>query len=122
MELIRPGTHIAFIGKKKYMVRAFGGENEFLIRVEKASEDLEALSKKIQDSLQEQFKGKPAEIRRVVGVGPKVGKDLKERALWAVGLSFLAILVYVAWRFKQVSYGLGGIVALVHDVIITYRV
>jgi preprotein translocase subunit SecF len=26
----------------------------------------------------------------------------------------------VAWRFKQVSYGLGGIVALVHDVIVTY--
>ena len=53
-------------------------------------------------------------------VGPKVGKDLKEKALLAVGLSFLAILIYVAWRFKQVSYGLGGIVALFHDVIVTY--
>jgi preprotein translocase subunit SecF len=181
MELIRPGTHIDFIGKKKYtlwisaivlaiclgsvflfgglkygvdfaggiliqikfskpvdisevrnamdamgskeaMVQAFGGENEFLIRVEKASEDLEALSKRIQESLQEQFKGKSAEIRRVEVVGPKVGKDLKERALWAVGLSFLAILIYVGWRFKQVSYGLGGIVALVHDVIVIYGV
>ena len=181
MELIRPGTHIDFIGKKKYtfwisaivlliclgsvflfgglkygvdfaggiliqikfskpvdisevrnamdamgskeaMVQAFGGENEFLIRVEKASEDLEALSKKIQDSLQEQFKDKSAEIRRVEVVGPKVGKDLKEKALLAVGLSFLAILIYVAWRFKQVSYGLGGIVALLHDVVIIYGV
>ncbi len=179
MELIRPNTHIDFIGKKKYtlwisaivllislgsvflfgglkygvdfaggiliqvkfskpvdisevrsamdtmgskeaMVQAFGGENEYLIRVEKASEDLEALAKKIQVSLQEQFKGKPLEIRRVEVVGPKVGKDLKEKALLAVGLSFLAILIYVAWRFKQVSYGLGGIVALFHDVIVTY--
>ncbi len=108
------------IGSKEAMVQAFGGENEYLIRVEKASGDLEALSKKIQVSLQEQFKGKPLEIRRVEVVGPKVGKDLKEKALLAVGLSFLAILVYVAWRFKQVSYGLGGIVALFHDVIITY--
>jgi preprotein translocase subunit SecF len=179
MELIRPNTHIDFIGKKKYtlwisaivllislgsmflfgglkygvdfaggiliqvkfskpvdisevrnamdtvgskeaMVQAFGGENEYLIRVEKASGDLEALSKKIQVSLQEQFKGKPLEIRRVEVVGPKVGKDLKEKALLAVGLSFLAILIYVAWRFKQVSYGLGGIVALFHDVIVAY--
>ncbi len=179
MELIRPNTHIDFIGKKKYtlwisaivllislgsvflfgglkygvdfaggiliqvkfskpvdisevrsamdtmgskeaMVQAFGGENEYLIRVEKASEDLEALAKKIQVSLQEQFKGKPLEIRRVEVVGPKVGKDLKEKALLAVGLSFLAILIYVAWRFKQVSYGLGGIVALFHDVVVTY--
>jgi len=179
MELIRPGTHFDFIGKKKFtlwistiailislgsvflfgglkygvdfsggiliqikfskpvnisevrnamdamgskeaMVQAFGGENEYIIRLEKASEDLEALSKKIQVSLQEQFKDKSAEIRRVEVVGPKVGKDLKEKALWAVGLSFIAILIYVGWRFKQVSYGLGGIVALVHDVIVTY--
>jgi len=108
------------IGSKEAMVQAFGGENEYLIRVEKASEDLEALSKKIQVSLQEYFKGKPLEIRRVEVVGPKVGKDLKEKALLAVGLSLLAILIYVAWRFKQVSYGLGGIVALFHDVIVTY--
>jgi preprotein translocase subunit SecF len=108
------------MGSKEAMVQAFGGENEYLIRVEKASEDLEALSKKIQISLQEYFKGKPLEIRRVEVVGPKVGKDLKEKALLAVGLSLLAILIYVAWRFKQVSYGLGGIVALFHDVIVTY--
>jgi preprotein translocase subunit SecF len=108
------------MGSKEAMVQAFGGENEYLVRVEKASEDLEALSKKIQASLQEQFKGKPLEIRRVEVVGPKVGKDLKEKALLAVGLSLLAILIYVAWRFKQVSYGLGGIVALFHDVIVTY--
>jgi preprotein translocase subunit SecF len=35
-------------------------------------------------------------------------------------LSFLAILVYVAFRFRQFSYGLGGIVALIHDIIITF--
>jgi preprotein translocase subunit SecF len=108
------------MGSKEAMVQAFGGENEYLIRVEKASGDLEVLSRKIQVSLQEQFKGKPLEIRRVEVVGPKVGKDLKEKAMLAVGLSFLAILIYVAWRFKQVSYGLGGIVALFHDVIVTY--
>lgn len=108
------------MGSKDAMVQKFGGENEFLIRVEKTGEDLEEMSKKIQTSLQEQFKGKTLEIRRVEVVGPKVGKDLKTKAIWAVGLSFAAILVFVAWRFKQVSFGLGGIAALVHDIIITY--
>ena len=108
------------MGSKDAMVQKFGGENEFLIRVEKTGEDLEGMSKKIQASLQEQFKGKTLEIRRVEAVGPKVGKDLKTKALWAVGLSFAAILIFVAWRFKQVSYGLGGIAALVHDIIVTY--
>jgi len=110
------------MGSKEAMVQAFGGENEFLIRVEKTSEDLEAVSRRIQASLQEQFKGKALEIRRAEVVGPKVGKDLKTKALWAVGLSFLAILIYVAWRFREVAYGLGGIVALIHDVIVTYGV
>jgi preprotein translocase subunit SecF len=108
------------MGSKDAMVQNFGGENEFLIRVEKTEEDLEGISKKIQTSLQEQFKGKTPEIRRVEVVGPKVGKDLKRKAIWAVGLSFAAILIFVAWRFKQVSFGLGGIAALVHDIIITY--
>jgi preprotein translocase subunit SecF len=108
------------MGSKEANVQNFGGENEFLIRVEKTTEDLEEVSKKIQASLQERFKDNPFEIRRVEAVGPKVGKDLKEKALWAVGLSLVAILIYVAWRFKQVGYGLGGIIALFHDVIVTY--
>ncbi len=108
------------MGSKDAMVQKFGGENEFLIRVEKSAEDLEGISKNIQASLQERFKDKTLEIRRVEVVGPKVGKDLKRKAIWAVGLSFAAILVFVAWRFKQVSFGLGGIAALVHDIIITY--
>ena len=107
-------------GSNEVLVQAFGGENEFLIRVEKTTEDLEAVSKTIQASLQEQFKGKELEIRRVEVVGPKVGKDLKTKALWAVGLSALGILIYVAWRFREIAFGLGGIVALFHDVIVVY--
>jgi preprotein translocase subunit SecF len=108
------------MGSKEAMVQAFGGENEFLIRVEKSSEDLEAMSKTIQASLQQQFKDKPLEIRRAEVVGPKVGKDLKKKALWAVGLSLVAILIYVAFRFHEISYGLGGIISLFHDVIVVY--
>jgi preprotein translocase subunit SecF len=115
---VRNGLEAA--GSKDAMVQKFGGENEFLIRIEKSSEDLEALSKKIQTSLQEQFKDKPLEIRRAEVVGPKVGKDLKTKALWAVALSFAGILIYVAFRFHTFSYGFGGIIALVHDIIVTY--
>jgi preprotein translocase subunit SecF len=113
-------TAMEAMGSKDAMVQNFGGENEFLIRVEKTDEDLEGVSRKIQTSLQEQFKDKTPEIRRVEVVGPKVGKDLKRKAIWALGLSFAAILIFVAWRFKQIAFGLGGITALVHDIIITY--
>jgi preprotein translocase subunit SecF len=108
------------LGSKDANVQKFGGESEFLIRIEKTPEDLEAFSRKIQTSLQEKFKDNKPEVRRAEVVGPKVGKDLKHKALLAVLLSFAAILVYVAFRFHTISYGLGGIVALVHDVIVTY--
>jgi preprotein translocase subunit SecF len=108
------------IGLKDAVVQKFGGENEFLIRVEKATSDLEAMSKSIQTSLQGRFTNNPLEIRRVEVVGPKVGKDLKTKAMWAVGLAFVAILIYVAVRFHEFAYGLGGIVALFHDVVVTF--
>jgi preprotein translocase subunit SecF len=108
------------IGLKDAVVQKFGGENEFLIRVEKTAGDLEAMSKSIQTSLQGRFTNNPVEIRRVELVGPKVGKDLKTKAMWAVGLAFVAILIYVAFRFHEFAYGLGGIVALFHDVVVTY--
>ncbi len=110
------------IGLKDAVVQKFGGENEFLIRVEKATDDLEAMSKSIQTSLQSRFTDNPLEIRKVEVVGPKVGKDLKMKAIWAVGLAFVAILIYVAFRFHEFSYGLGGIASLFHDVVVTFGV
>jgi preprotein translocase subunit SecF len=108
------------MGYKDANVQNFGGESEFLVELRKTSGNLEEISKSMQPSLQERFKDKGLEIRRLEVVGPRVGKDLKTKATWAVGLTFLGILIYVASRFHQFAYGLGGIVALLHDVIVTY--
>jgi preprotein translocase subunit SecF len=108
------------IGLKDAIVQKFGGENEFLIRVEKATGDLEGMSKSIQTSLRGQFSNNPVEIRSLEVVGPKVGRDLKEKALLAIGLAFLGILIYVAFRFHEFAFGLGGIVALFHDIVVTF--
>lgn len=51
-------------------------------------------------------------------VGAIVGSDLRNRAVLAVGLSFLGMLVYIGFRFKPI-YGVGAIVALFHDILIT---
>jgi len=107
-------------GSKEAVVQNFGGVNEFLIRVEKSSEDLEAVSRKIQAALQERFKDRALEILRAEVVGPMVGRDLKQKAVWAVALSLLGIMVYIAFRFHKISYGLGGVVSLFHDIIVTY--
>jgi SecD/SecF fusion protein len=49
---------------------------------------------------------------------PLVGDQMKGRALWAMLIAIAAILAYIAARF-EFRYGLGAIIALVHDVVIT---
>ena len=51
-------------------------------------------------------------------VGPSVGKDLEWAALWSILASILILLAYISFRF-QFQFGVGAIVALIHDVLIT---
>lgn len=52
-------------------------------------------------------------------VGAVVGGELLRQGLWAVALAMVAIMIYVAFRFGEFSYGLGALVALAHDVLMT---
>jgi len=60
----------------------------------------------------------PFTVKGVESVGAVVGSDLRRRAILAVGLSFLGMLVYVGFRFKPI-YGVGAVVALFHDLAVT---
>ncbi|WP_298064498.1 protein translocase subunit SecDF [uncultured Rikenella sp.] len=52
-------------------------------------------------------------------VGPSIAHDIKVNSVIAVIFSLLAIGVYIALRFKNWQYGMGGIVSLFHDAILT---
>ena len=51
-------------------------------------------------------------------VGPAVGEDLRSKGVWATVLSLIFILAYLALRF-QFSFGVGAVVATIHDLLIT---
>ena len=51
-------------------------------------------------------------------VGPTVGRELTSKGLWATALSLAGILFYLAFRF-QFSFGVGAVVATIHDLLIT---
>ncbi|MBI2415770.1 MAG: protein translocase subunit SecF [Candidatus Kerfeldbacteria bacterium] len=63
-------------------------------------------------------------------VGPTVGEELQQKAIQAIVLVILAIVIYITWAFRSVAkgpvpswaYGLSTIIALAHDVIITVGV
>ena len=68
--------------------------------------------------LQEKFPQAEFKAASVDEVGSMVGADLKKSGTLAVLFSLIAILVYVGFRF-QFGFGLGALVALAHDALIS---
>lgn len=96
-------------------ITEFGSADEVVIRITGSSSnlanDIGDEMHKILDST-----GK-FEVRRVDIVGPKVGGELREKGLMALGLSLLVILAYVSFRFEW-RFAVASILALAHDVTI----
>jgi SecD/SecF fusion protein len=69
--------------------------------------------------LQEQYPQAQFKVLSTERVGAIVGKELLNQALWAVAASLVAIMIYIALRFGELSYGLGALVSLIHDVLMT---
>jgi preprotein translocase subunit SecF len=57
----------------------------------------------------------PFTLLSAENVGPQVGKDLREKGTWAILFSWAAMLLYIAFRFRSVSFGSAAVVALIHD-------
>jgi preprotein translocase subunit SecF len=108
------------MGLDNNVIQRFGyrDNNEFLIKTERSSSELEGLSDKITEALGATYGKENVDILRVEVVGPKVGKDLRQKGLLAMLYAVIGILIYVTWRF-ELRYAVGAIVALIHDVIIT---
>ena len=102
------------------VIQDFGqeGSNEFLVRMEKTSVEIGALSEQIRTSLSQRFGERGFEIRRIESVGPKVGEELRQKGTWAVVAATVMMGVYIWIRF-DLRFGLGAVVALIHDVLVT---
>ena len=69
--------------------------------------------------LKEQLADNPFEIMRIEKVGPIVGKALRKRAVYAILFALSGILVFVGFRFHHFDFATAGVIALLHDVVIT---
>jgi len=89
------------IGLEKSIIQEFGEENksEVLIRIRETNIEQKGLSDDVQKALSDKF-GESVDIRRFEKVGPKVGKDLRQKALFAIFFSLLFIAIYISGRFE----------------------
>jgi len=102
---------LAAIDLGKSSVQGFGeqSENEYLIRTDRSVMTSGGFALKIQQAL-ESSTGKGVTVRRVEMVGPQVGKDLREKALFAMFYSLLFIAIYISGRF-ELKWLLSGVIA-----------
>ena len=92
-------------------VQSFGeeGENEVLIRTDASMSVTRGFAPRLAEAMKTAT-GAEAEIRRVEMVGPQVGKDLREKALFAMFYALLFITIYISGRF-ELKWMLSGIMA-----------
>lgn len=102
---------LAAIDLGKSSVQGFGeqSENEYLIRTDRSVMTSGGFSLTVQQAL-ESSTGKSVSVRRVEMVGPQVGKDLREKALFAMFYSLLFIAIYISGRF-ELKWLLSGVIA-----------
>ncbi|MES0446679.1 MAG: protein translocase subunit SecF [Desulfobacterales bacterium] len=102
---------LSTIDLKRSSVQQFGDlkENEYLIRTDKSDMTTQGFSVKIEKALKSAT-GNDVEIRRVEMVGPQVGKDLREKALFAMFYALLFISIYISGRF-ELKWMISGIMA-----------
>lgn len=89
------------------------GDNDFLIRLEPIDPEVR---QKIVDDAGQKLGG--AELLEADTIGPVIGSELRTQAIWAILLADGLILLYLSFRFEFI-YALAGVLALLHDAIIT---
>jgi preprotein translocase subunit SecF len=100
-------------------IKTYGtSDNALIIRTTEQGQG-STLINRIVGSLQQGMPTNPSTLLGSSEIFPKIGKELRQNALYAIVWSFVAILLYIAIRFKFV-YGLGAVIAIVHDVFTTF--
>jgi preprotein translocase subunit SecF len=101
-------------------VQISGSSREVTIRLAPTSETGDVVRARIEQALRTIDSG--ATIQQLEVVGPQVGAELQESAIWALSFTLLLISVYIAFRFHTWRLSAGAILAVLHDPILVLGV
>lgn len=92
------------------------GDQTFAVREKGTEENVGEVQARIEKALD--TLNTPYVVQQTNFVGPSVGQDMTERAAWAIILSLVFIIIYVAFRFNNILWGTSGVIALFHDLFV----
>ena len=97
------------------IVQYYGSQREVIIKLQESSSyDQNNINTFISDVLNNYN----YTIQKLDFVGSQIGSELRTKGEWAMLVALISILVYIGFRFEFL-YGIGAILALIHDVLIT---
>jgi preprotein translocase subunit SecF len=114
-ELIRSIVTNTVPGKPE--IQSIGREGAYLFRLQSGEEKTDVFPS-IKAAIETSVPGTTVDLLSEETVGPKIGRELRSKAVWAVLIALAGILVYVGWRYEFMM-ALGAVLALFHDVFIT---
>ncbi len=103
-------------------IKQFGSPDNLLLRVaegEAGTDVADGIKAALKAGFPGNIKNEQDWVRRQDKVGPKVGAELRMDAVRAVLVALALILVYMAWRFHRLIWGVAAVIALFHDVLTT---
>ncbi|MBT1075158.1 protein translocase subunit SecF [Geobacter grbiciae] len=95
--------------------------NKLLVKVGKTSLPQGNAADLIQTAFQKELTGNTFVVESSTEIGPAIGDKLRKDTLIAVAISMIGILIYIAWRF-DFTFGIGALVATLHDVLAMFAV
>ena len=111
-------TTLNKVGLGSAVIQEFGAQTEWLIRTpDDTPAKVEQTLTRTREALFADFGEPTPELLRQESVGPTVGHLLRQKAWLAVVWSMVGIALYVAFRFRNFDFGLAGVLALIHDVV-----
>jgi len=105
------------IGQGNSEIKQMGQSTEYLIRIQESVE-IGDISDQFLAELSEKLADNSYELLGKDTVGPRIGSELRDAAIWAILASLGLIMLYISWRF-EFKFAVGAVIALFHDVIIT---
>lgn len=105
------------LGLGEITMQQFGDDNTVLIRVQRQAGDGDAQQQAV-NKIRSVLDDDVVEYRRIETVGPSIGDELLESAIYAVSAAIILILIYIWFRFEW-QFGICAILALSHDIILT---
>jgi preprotein translocase subunit SecF len=121
VELAKVRRAIAASGFPESELQQFVGGRRLFIRVKSSGKPVTGTAAAIGEQLREAFSTNPFIVESSNEVGPVIGQELQEAALWAILISLLGIVSYIAWRF-EFRFGIVATVATFHDVLVVLGV